>query len=386
MRVPFDAAPAVQESFREVWQRLNQIDGPLSLDLKGRRHFNAGRAVDPFDYTTLDDVQKMVRQAVPAKADVIDLTKKTLYGTHTARLAKAVGVVPDGTFFFETDRAALYQASTITGTQAWWLIMCRPLRTSDGKPGDLAVTDAGFTWFDSVEGMTWRWSGNAWNYYIGSIVGAFSTRPDIALADRGVLFIASDHGYQVWRKGATAWVLLEGSGGPTVGALGSITGSLTANDAGYRYFASDYNREYRWTGSVWEDAPQAPARYQISYFAVAPDPAAGWAVCDGSGATRSTSTGGTAAYTTPNLITGTPVIRGAAAAGGTGGAATHTHAVDPGNTTSTGPNATVDVSVTTTTAAVASSNHTHDTDVASFNSGSASSFPTFYEAIPYIRL
>ena len=65
------------------------------------------------------------------------------------------------------------------------------------------------------------------------------------------------------------------------------------------FFATDYARLYRWTGTVWEDSPDAPARFQIVLFAQAPEPPIGWAPCDGRRVTRSTSTGGITSYTTP---------------------------------------------------------------------------------------
>jgi len=76
---------------------------------------------------------------------------------------------------------------------------------------------------------------------------------------------------------------------------------LALKDAGQEFFATDYARGYRWTGSVWEDLPDAPARFQVVLFGQFPEPPIGWAPCDGRNVARSTSTGGVAFYVAPNV-------------------------------------------------------------------------------------
>jgi hypothetical protein len=74
---------------------------------------------------------------------------------------------------------------------------------------------------------------------------------------------------------------------------------LSLKDTGTEFFSTDYARLYRWTGTAWEDSPDAPARFQIVLFAQAPEPPIGWAQCDGRRVTRSTNTGGVVSYVTP---------------------------------------------------------------------------------------
>ncbi len=64
----------------------------------------------------------------------------------------------------------------------------------------------------------------------------------------------------------------------------------------------------------------------------------------------------------------------------TGGAKTHTHAVDPASTTSGAPSATetVDDVGSGATVSVASATHTHDTDIGSTTSGNNSDLPPFF--------
>ena len=82
--------------------------------------------------------------------------------------------------------------------------------------------------------------------------------------------------------------------------------TLGAGDAGAIFWANDFDRAYNWTGSVWEDEPGQPERGTIAVSAavslagaLAASP--GWALCDGSTVTGSTSTGGTTSVTTPNM-------------------------------------------------------------------------------------
>lgn len=49
--------------------------------------------------------------------------------------------------------------------------------------------------------------------------------------------------------------------------------------AGVLFYATDFDRVFRWNGSTWEDAPGQPARGMVAFFLV--DPGTGWAACDG---------------------------------------------------------------------------------------------------------
>ena len=181
----------------------------------------------------------------------------------------------------------------------------------------------------------------------------------------------------------------------TVMPIGEMRGTLSPNlkptdlttaDAGFRFFSTDFFRAYRWTGTAWLDTGDALSRRSIVWFDAAPEPTTGWQICDGTVTTRSTSGGGTAAYTAPNLTGANRFLRAVSGAtGGTAGAASHTHAVNPPDTTSGVESVTQEVE-SGTGVTVADENHTHNTDIASFTSGSASSLPPAYNANPYVRL
>jgi hypothetical protein len=310
--------------------------------------------------------------------------------THAQRLATypAAGS-PAGTILWETDRAALYATRLVAGIPVWVLLMTRPLRDVLGnRPADLGANDVGYLYFASDEGVLYRWSGGAWNYYMGSLVDIAANLPAAALADRGFIFIASDYGYQIWRKGLVTWEVMPGWGGPMSGTISpdQKPGGLAATDAGFRFFSTDFKRMYKWTGASWLDQQdRSDPRFRIEFFdGLAPG--AGWALCDGSVVTSSLSSGGTSTYTTPDLLTANRFLRSNNAAGGTGGAATHLHSVDPPLTLTDGPSTLVQVDETVPTVWVGLYDHTHSVDIAAFNSATADSRPPYYNALPYIRL
>jgi hypothetical protein len=215
-------------------------------------------------------------------------------------------------------------------------------------------------------------------------VGAFAQR-GAAGAYLGTFFAASDRNYVLWASTGAAWVYVAGVQYGTLSPDQKPT--LTTNDANYRFRSTDFNREYRWNGSSWNDAPGQEPRFKASLFARngGPENAAGWALCDGSTVTRSTTSGGTTSVTVPDLVTSNLFMRPASTTGTVAGNPTHHHAVDPPNTTSSGPSGTSEVQ-SGTGATVASAGHTHDTNIGSFNSGDTTTVPPSYDFVPYMRL
>lgn len=394
--IPSSAAPDVQQAFRAVQTQLANLMGGANQDFHGRRVMNAGKAIGDFDYVTLADM----RSAIGA-IKIPDLPKTpppiNLYGTHADRTARSPVSVAVGTFFFETDRVALYQAeiSSTTGAAIWMFVSSAMKGSIAGRPSDLDVTDIGFIFYAQDQGTIYRWSGAVWHLECGILTATFANRPTAGGTDisGGIYFAASDHGYQMWQydRVNVRWQFC-GGGEPTRGAIGSITGGLGAQDVGYRYHATDFDRVYEWRGAAWADAPGQPTRYMMAMFTDGGSPGAEWALCDGSTVTISGPTGGTTTFTTPDLRNRfVQFVSGAT--GATGGAATtHTHPVNPPSTTSgndSGAGTDVAAGAGTT---VATHTHTHDTDIASFTSGTPSgssgddALPPYLKLRPYVRL
>jgi hypothetical protein len=83
------------------------------------------------------------------------------------------------------------------------------------------------------------------------------------------------------------------------GVLADIPSTLTAEDAGYLYYATDYLHTYKWNGSGWEYASWDRISGEVAAFVS--DPGTGWALCDGSSVTRTLSNATTTSFTTPDL-------------------------------------------------------------------------------------
>ena len=65
MKIPAQATPDIQQSFREVWDVLEVLLS-RNLDMGRRRVVNAGESVSPGDYVTRFELERAV-QALEAK-------------------------------------------------------------------------------------------------------------------------------------------------------------------------------------------------------------------------------------------------------------------------------------------------------------------------------
>lgn len=252
-------------------------------------------------------------------------------GTHLERVGDpadpdddgmpAAGFKP-GAFYWETDRAILYQAAWDPNGDPAWVYVAGTMRdVLADKPADLGVNDAEFLFYGTDYAHTWRWGVIA--SYTDLVIGSTATQltsaahPFTAAHVGRVLDITGGTGFTVDR-----YVVL------------SVAGSTATMDRAVGTAASTAGKGIL-TG--WEYAPGDRMAGEIAWFNA--DPMTGWALCNGSAVTRTTATAGTAAFTTPNLIgayakggsvyTGAVVpASGSVSSGTTGTEASHTHAVD----------------------------------------------------------
>lgn len=73
--IPASADPDVKESFRKLNVILERLTGGSNVDWHGRRIINAGKAVNPGDYVTLEQVEEITgavaKAAEPASSPVV---------------------------------------------------------------------------------------------------------------------------------------------------------------------------------------------------------------------------------------------------------------------------------------------------------------------------
>jgi hypothetical protein len=92
------------------------------------------------------------------------------YGTHLDRVGGpgVTGVaargVPDGGFYVETDRYAIYESRFVDGTPAWVLVLGEMTGLLADRPDgttDFGPNDTGFL-YNSTDAADYRWDGSAW--------------------------------------------------------------------------------------------------------------------------------------------------------------------------------------------------------------------------------
>lgn len=308
---------AVHDNFARLTTFTNNLEGQIGA-LATR--VTSPAAQPPLTAAQLAQIAKELSATGSAPLVVSNLPgaggSSLLVGTHAQRLITQPST---NASFYESDRHALYSASG----NVWVLVGSCPEMEVTGVgalPSDLGGNDAAFYALDTETGAVWLWDGAVWHWHTGILYGPIASRPVAFVGcDAGVIYVASDLGYLAWHLSyaSGAWVLIEGWGGPVTGNLSAIP-TPTINDVGYLYFAQDFDRLYGWNGTAWQDYPGQPTRGQVCLFGAGVGPGTGWALCNGSNATFSTSSGGTASIATPNLLS--TFLYGASSAGTTGSA------------------------------------------------------------------
>ncbi len=130
--------------------------------------------------------------------------------------------------------------------------------------------------------------------------GTHANRPTAAARLDGFVYFETDRDSHFIAIGGT-WYFVSGRMSGTI-SPDQKPGDLGSADENFRFWSTDFAREYRWTGAAWEDSPGAPERFMVAVFDSTPG--TGWQLCDGSTVTRSNATGGTTgSYTVPDHST-----------------------------------------------------------------------------------
>lgn len=330
-----DVAPEVKSALRQTFDNLFYL-----RNLVDQQGTNA-----PLTQQQIEQVQVVVTQISGSSTSTVT-GSQFISDTHAIRIAfyTAADV---GTIYWETDRNALYVMMDVSGVLGWVFVCGMMTGAFTSRPTDLSTPDAGFGFYANGDAPSynhvWRWSGTNWVVQYGEMRGTISPNQKPA--------------------------------------------GLGADDANFTFYSTDFVRPYRWTGVVWVDGDNAPARDYVQPFRVAPS-GNGWQLCDGSvNITISKSDGTTQLITVPDLTAGTylrsnaaysgpapTAANGAAVIGASANESAHIHVVDPPATTSAAPAGLtlVDNDLVGSTVNVAASNHTHAVDIAPFNSAAGS--------------
>lgn len=325
------------DALRVIFDQLGLLQG-LTTATSWRGTVNAGGqtilnlpdAVEASNPVTLQQLQaathpKNFQQALSISGsnplDVTALIGSTAfgYGLHADRPSSP----PVGGAYFETDRRALYVETGNQWVLAFSYIMQGQVgawpTTPSGNVPDLGANDVGFYFQDTKLGIIWQWTGGSWHWNGGILHDTWAHRPTaftggggLPPQDAGVMYSATDRGYQTWvlEYSTGKWLLLPGWGEPmndVIANSGAIGATLGTVDRGFLLYASDYDRVYEWTGAVWADAPAQPTRGMMCDFKTAPG--TGWAACDGSLINLTTAAAGLTNYTTQDFVANTPFER-----------------------------------------------------------------------------
>jgi hypothetical protein len=113
----------------------------------------------------------------------------SIVNTHALRLTSYPAASYDvGTFYYETDRDALYQTHLVAGVNQWVWIGGTMRSAFATRPTDLSVNDEGFIFVSTDTFYTFRWDGSAW-----VIVPVYTDSSNVARTSVGES-LASYHG------------------------------------------------------------------------------------------------------------------------------------------------------------------------------------------------
>lgn len=217
-----------------------------------------------------------------------------------------------------------------------------------------------------------------WILITGELRGLYADRPaDFGANDAGFRFTASDQTV-TYRFDGSTWKYESGT---MRDDLVNIPGTLGTDDEGFSFWAQDFRHLYRWDGTAWDYADEDRAGRLIHWDN---DPGSGWQVCDGStGITTSKADGTTDTIDVPDLTD--VYLRGGAYTGAvnpasgtlgltgvTGDEDAHTHEVTTAGSVTSAPSATVAVqSGAGTNVPTAAHTHTESGQTVTSAAGSA---------------
>lgn len=314
-------------------------------------------------YDNLFHLSSLANKAAPTSS-VVQASTFGLSGPHSKR--PPARLIQKNDTYYETDRTVsyinLYRIPLLTITAYWRYEFGEMVAVLTSRPTDLGFNDAGFLFRDQTTQDQYRWDGSAWLLIVlpieqiiftngapitatqgqvnfndvlpappggkvnvkwqqsGAGPNSISAYIDAAASTQTVYFgihatriafyppadytdkwfIETDR-LSVYVSDGTNWNYVTTYLSGPFGTLAVKPTDLGAFDTGFLYQSTDFYRSYIWTGSGWVDASGQPDRGYVEWRIQAPSHV-GYQLCDGSGCTMSTFTGGTVFTSAPNLI------------------------------------------------------------------------------------
>jgi hypothetical protein len=179
--------------------------------------------------------------------------KLVTQGTHADRPTATDS--PDGALYVESDRGAIYQNQNgvwryVAGTM-WGTV------TPDQRPTDLGVNDGGFDFRGTDDAREFIWSQTQWIEVTEVRYGTHAGRPNPVDVANGALYVEFDRGGVIYQNQDNVWKYLAGTMWGTLSPDQRPT-DLGVNDAGFDFRATDQQREFIWSQTVWVEVSPVP--------------------------------------------------------------------------------------------------------------------------------
>jgi hypothetical protein len=186
--------------------------------------------------------------------------KLVTQGTHADRPTATDS--PDGAIYVETDRGAIYQARNgvwqyLAGTM-WGTV------TPDERPTDLGVNDGGFDFRGTDDAREFIWSQTQWIEVTEVRYGTHAGRPNPLDVVNGALYVEFDRGGAIYQNQNNVWKYLAGTMWGTL-SPDQRPSDLGVDDGGFDFRATDQQREFIWSQTVWVEVTPVTGALNLTH-------------------------------------------------------------------------------------------------------------------------
>ena len=189
--------------------------------------------IDPPNFRTpvLDPATNLFtgpwQQIISQIVNLSNAKTATIVGSHGAKAVVTVQQAPEGTFYWEDDRNALYMSinsgsiQTVEALATWLYVGGFTQGFVSDAPTDLGAADIGFTFQEQGTNHLVFWNGVIWLFYTGDSGGGYIVPFGVGLVPQ----VQISGGWQVCDGSDTTYLQI---GNPTL----SLTGFTTPTTPG----------------------------------------------------------------------------------------------------------------------------------------------------------